>query len=138
MFYNDARIGMMQGDLHKADDEDGSWITINGARVHLNSEGRADKGPKAIVARENNSRYFDSGPKGERDYEDAGSRDLPDKPDAIQSAIARHEADIKRTSALRFSLRSKKEAEFRSAHGRGPNRSELNSILSAINRQVGM
>ena len=53
MFYSDSRLGMQQGNLHKVDDEDGSWITMNGARVHLNSEGRADKGPAAIVAHQN-------------------------------------------------------------------------------------
>jgi hypothetical protein len=47
MFYNDPRIGMVQGDLHKADDEDGSWITMNGTHVHMKG-GEVDKGPQGI------------------------------------------------------------------------------------------
>ena len=39
--------------LAKADDDGGSWITMNGTPVHLNSQGRADKGPAGIVARQN-------------------------------------------------------------------------------------
>ena len=47
MFYNDPRIGMHQGDLHKAEDEDGSWITMNGTHVHL-KDGEVDKGPQNV------------------------------------------------------------------------------------------
>jgi hypothetical protein len=47
MFYNDKRIGMVQGDLHKADDEDGSWITMNGTHVHM-KDGEVDKGPQSV------------------------------------------------------------------------------------------
>jgi hypothetical protein len=47
MFYNDPRIGMVQGDLHKADDEDGSWITMNGTHVHM-KDGEVDKGPQSV------------------------------------------------------------------------------------------
>lgn len=35
--------------LAKAADDDGSWITIDGTHVHLNAQGVADKGPKALV-----------------------------------------------------------------------------------------
>ena len=48
MFYNEPSIGMVQGDLHKADDEDGSWITMNGTHVHLNTWGEVDKGPAKV------------------------------------------------------------------------------------------
>jgi hypothetical protein len=47
MFYNDPRIGMVQGDLHKAEDEDGSWITMNGTHVHM-KDGEVDKGPQKV------------------------------------------------------------------------------------------
>jgi hypothetical protein len=47
MFYSDPRLGMVQGDLHKADDEDGSWITMNGTHVHL-KDGEVDKGPQKV------------------------------------------------------------------------------------------
>ncbi len=49
MFYEDSRMGMAQGNLHKEDDSGGSWITMNGSAVHLNSEGVADKGPKGAT-----------------------------------------------------------------------------------------
>jgi hypothetical protein len=38
-----------QRDVRKADDE-GSWITVNGAHIHINGEGQADKGPKEVVS----------------------------------------------------------------------------------------
>ncbi len=47
MFYSDLRLGMHQGDLHKADDEDGSWITMNGTHVHM-KDGEVDKGPQSV------------------------------------------------------------------------------------------
>lgn len=33
------------------DSDGGSWITVNGAHIHLNSDGQADKGPAALVSR---------------------------------------------------------------------------------------
>lgn len=85
-----------------------------------------------------NSKYFNDGPRGERDYEDAGAQGLDKGQDAIRTAIAKREAAIKATSVTRFTLREQMEAEFRAAHNRRPNRSELNNILSIINRQVGL
>lgn len=86
----------------------------------------------------NNNKYFNSGPRGERDFEDAGAQGLDKGQDAIRTAIAKREAAIKGTSANRFALRDKMVAEFKATHKRSPNRSELNNILSIINRQVGL
>ena len=65
MFYNDPRIGMVKCDLHKADDEDGSWITMNGTHVHL-KDGEVDKGPQKVkdhVAGKNQEKAKDNAPK---------------------------------------------------------------------------
>jgi uncharacterized protein YaaR (DUF327 family) len=47
MFYNNQQLGMAQGNLRKADDEDGSWITMNGTHVHM-KDGEVDKGPQGV------------------------------------------------------------------------------------------
>ena len=43
-------LGMLGKSRHTAnlDDDDGSWITVNGTPVHLNNSGAIDKGPAGV------------------------------------------------------------------------------------------
>lgn len=49
--------------VNRDGDDDGEWITVNGARVHLNENGEADKGPSA-VKQEINKGSSSKGKKG--------------------------------------------------------------------------
>lgn len=49
--------------VNRDGDDDGKWITVNGARVHLNENGEADKGPSA-VKQEINKGSSSKGKKG--------------------------------------------------------------------------
>jgi hypothetical protein len=79
--------------------------------------------------------FHDSGPIGERDYEDAGSDGL-DQPSAIQTNIAKQQAHLKATAASRWALRTKLVNEFSATNKRQPLRSELDRILDVVNRQI--
>lgn len=79
--------------------------------------------------------FHDSGPIGERDYEDAGSQDMS-APSIIQTNIAKREAHLKATSAARWALRTRLTNEFVAANKRQPLRSELDRILDKVNAQI--
>lgn len=83
----------------------------------------------------NRSKFHDNGPRGERDYEDAGSLGMS-TPSAIHANIAKREAHLKATSAARWALRTKLTNEFVAANKRQPLRSELDRILDRVNAQI--
>src|SRR3954466_19781 len=43
-----------------ADDEEGRWVTINGAAVHIGKGGNIDKGPKELVGKSENGAHAHS------------------------------------------------------------------------------
>lgn len=90
------------GRLSEADD--GSWITINGAHVHLNGAGVADKGPSAAThssgAKSSASRYDRANAEFHAHVSKMGKADY--KADGGKAA---HVADQKELSRLTGNLR---------------------------------
>ena len=80
MFYSDPRLGMHQGNLHKADDEDGSWITMNGTHVHM-KDGEVDKGPQKVKDHVHNSATREKNPQ---EAKEQAAKQLAEKIDSAR------------------------------------------------------
>lgn len=79
-------VAIGSAELYKADD--GQWITINGAHVHLDKDGIADKGPKELVEHHNAT-----------DQNAKDAKEIKDDPQKAIAGLQQDKAEADRMSA---------------------------------------
>lgn len=88
--YKDRRYQRL---LNRMDDDEGSWITINGSHVHLNEAGDPDVGNAKVLS------AIKDGPKGGGKSSGGGSKPAASKPTGQSAAITKADR-FKKISSL--------------------------------------